>query len=302
MTIPTYDQFISPLLLALASEQIGLKARAAQDRVAAVTGLTETDRVELLPSGKALRFRNRISWAHDRLKRAGLSKSHTPGVWKLTQEGIALANTHSSGLPAELVQDLSKVKAGSTVAGATSPTSKPHELEPKSPEERIDEATQELDESISLELLEYIMNSSPDFFEQLVLDVLHALGYGATRSDLEKTGGSGDGGIDGIITMDPLGLEKIYVQAKRWKANISRPDIQSFFGALAGVQANKGIFLTTSSFSKEARNYASAVNGSIVLVDGMKLTSLMIEKGVGVSVERKIKLVRIDSDYFDDQS
>ncbi len=302
MTIPTYDQFISPLLHALSNEQNGLKARAAQDRVAAVSRLTEDDREELLPSGKAQRFRNRISWAHDRLKRAGLSKSHTPGVWKLTQEGIALAKEHPSGLPAELVQDLSKVKAGSTVAGATSPTSKSYELEHKSPEERIDEATQELDESISLELLEYIMNSSPDFFEQLVLDVLHALGYGATRADLEKTGGPGDGGIDGIITMDPLGLEKIYVQAKRWKGNISRPDIQSFFGALAGVQATKGIFLTTSSFSKEARDYAAAVNGSIVLVDGLKLTSLMIERGVGVSVERKIKLVRVDSDYFDNQS
>lgn len=302
MTIPTYDQFISPLLLVLSREPAGLKARDAQDRVAALANLTARDLDELLPSGKGKRFRNRIGWAHDRLKRAALSKSHSGGLWKLTEDGLLLAKQHPTGLSDDQVQALAKVKPGSTVAGAASPEIKQTAGEHQSPEERIDEATQELNESVSLELLEYIFNLSPDFFEQLVLDVLHSLGYGATRADLEKTGGVADGGIDGIITMDPLGLEKIYVQAKRWKGNISRPDIQSFFGALAGVQATKGIFLTTSSFSKEAREYASAVNGSIVLVDGAKLTSLMIENGVGVSVERTVRLVRIDSDYFDDQS
>jgi restriction system protein len=169
-----------------------------------------------------------------------------------------------------------------------------------SPEERIDSAISELNDSLSEELLGIVLNSPPEFFERLVLDVLHAMGYGVSRADLDPTGGSGDGGIDGIITLDKLGLEKIYVQAKRWSTGtVSRPDIQGFFGALAGKRATKGVFITTSAFSAGARDYAAQVSDSLVLVDGQQLTELMMEYGVGVTIQRTVKIGRVDSDYFE---
>lgn len=158
---------------------------------------------------------------------------------------------------------------------------------------------EELNDSGASELLDLIGNASPSFFEHLVLDFLHALGYGTSRADLSKVGGSGDGGIDGIISLDRLGLEKVYVQAKRWPNNVGRPEIQGFFGALAGRHAMKGVFITTSSFSREARDYAQQVSDSIVLPDGSRLARLMIEHGVGVT-HRPLKIAQVDSDYFED--
>ena len=140
----------------------------------------------------------------------------------------------------------------------------------------------------------------PGFFEILVLDLLHAMGYGTRRDDLRRVGGSGDGGIDGIITLDKLGLEKVYVQAKRWTNTVGRPDIQAFYGALAGRHARKGVFITTSTYSREATEFADSVSDSIVLVDGRLLANLMIEHRVGVDHERTIRIPRLDSDYFDD--
>jgi restriction system protein len=175
-------------------------------------------------------------------------------------------------------------------------------VEVRSPDELIDSAARELHDSLSRDLLEQIAAGSPTQFEQLVLDVLHAMGYGAKQSDLERTGASGDGGIDGIITLDRLGLEKVYVQAKRWTSGtVGRPEIQKFFGALAGRRATRGVFITASTFSGEAKDYARQVSDSIVLIDGCRLASLMIEYGVGVTVQRTIKIAKIDSDYFEDQ-
>lgn len=145
-----------------------------------------------------------------------------------------------------------------------------------------------------------ISQSSPAFFEQLVLDLLVAMGYGASRKSLQHTGRSGDGGIDGIISLDRLGLEKVYVQAKRWQNQVSRPDVQGFFGALAGRRANKGVFITTSGFSREAREFAKQASDGLVLIDGAQLARLMIEFKVGVSIERGITIARVDTDYFED--
>jgi len=167
-----------------------------------------------------------------------------------------------------------------------------------SPDDRLDEALRELRASVGAELLDSIFASSPTFFEALVLDLLHAMGYGTSRSDLRRVGGAGDGGIDGVISLDRLGLEKVYVQAKRWQNQIGRPEVQGFYGALAGQRAKKGVFITTSSFSTPAIEFARSVEG-VVLVDGPRLTDLMIEYGVGVT-HRTIQVPKLDSDYFEE--
>lgn len=303
MNLPTYDQFISPLLMVLQEAPEGLRAREAQDQVAARVGLTPEHREQELPTGKS-RFRNRISWAHDRLKRGRFCASPRRGQWMLTEAGKRLAAEHPKGLPDPLVRSIANADKGSTVPKPTDPETPPLPLDPvdlRSPEERIDDALIELNVSVAHELLEAITQSSPEFFERMVLDLLLGLGYGTQRDDLQHTGRGGDGGIDGIISLDPLGLEKVYVQAKRWTSGtVGRPEIQGFFGALAGRRAAKGVFITTSSFTRDASEYAAQVSDSIVLIDGDRLTALMIENGIGVSVQRSIRLVRVDSDYFED--
>jgi restriction system protein len=157
-----------------------------------------------------------------------------------------------------------------------------------------------LRKSAASELLEILATVSPSFFERVVLDLLHGMGYGANRADLQQVGGPGDAGIDGVISLDRLGFEKVYVQAKRWHENISRPHLQAFYGALAGQKARKGVFITTSLFSTQARDYAKSVEG-IVLLDGPRLAGLMIDYGIGVTA-RLVKIPKIDSDYFDENA
>jgi restriction system protein len=274
----------------------------ACDLVADDVDLSPEARQAMLPSGLQQIFRNRIGWAHDRLKRRGLSEAPKRGTWRITTEGKEFQARHPGGIDENTLREITHYEPGSR-ASLGKPALPPIDVLPdtQSPEERIDGAVLELNESLAAELLEQIMSAPPEFFERLVLDVLHAMGYGVTRADLEETGGSGDGGIDGIITLDKLGLEKVYVQAKRWASGnvVGRPQIQGFYGALAGRRARKGVYISTSSFSAEARVYAANVSDSLVLVDGAQLTALMIEYEVGVAIQRSVKIGRVDSDYFD---
>jgi restriction system protein len=169
-----------------------------------------------------------------------------------------------------------------------------------SPDDRLGQAVAELRQSAVAELLEVLAAVSPSFFETIVLDLLHRMGYGAKRSDLQKVGGTGDGGIDGIISLDRLGLEKVYVQAKRWQENIGRPQLQAFYGALAGQKAKKGVFITTSGYTQQAVDFARSVEG-IVLIDGARLADLMIDHEVGITA-RTVKIPKVDSDYFDEEA
>lgn len=307
MPVPTYDQFIEPILRFLAQRPDGAPARLAHDAAASALGLTEADRAEMLTSGAQQVYKNRAGWAHDRLKRAGLSSSPKRGLWKLTDEGLAFNRSHPASLPPELTKKLAmdfiglKLKASglshdmsapqSTVATTTAVAS---------PDDQLEAAVAELRKAATSELLELLAAVSPSFFERVVLDLLHEMGYGANRSDLQQVGGPGDAGIDGVISLDRLGLEKVYVQAKRWQENISRPHLQAFYGALAGQKAKKGVFITTSLFSAQARDYAKSVDG-IVLMDGPRLAGLMIDYGIGVSA-RVVKIPKIDSDYFDENA
>ena len=245
MPVPTYDQFIEPILRFLAQRPDGAQARLAHDAAASALGLTEADRAEMLTSGAQQVYKNRAGWAHDRLKRAGLSSSPKRGFWKLTDEGVAFNRSHPSSLSPELTKKLAmdfiglKLKAPGLPQDMSAPQSPLATTTPvASPDDQLEAAVAELRKSATSELLELLAAVSPSFFERVVLDLLHEMGYGANRSDLQQVGGPGDAGIDGVISLDRLGLEKVYVQAKRWQENISRPHLQAFYGALAGQRAN----------------------------------------------------------------
>jgi len=169
-----------------------------------------------------------------------------------------------------------------------------------SPDDRLGEALREIRQTAESELLELLANVSPSFFETIVLDLLHAMGYGTSRTDLQREGGVGDGGIDGVISLDRLGLEQVYVQTKRWQSSVGRPDLQAFYGALAGHKARKGVFITTSTYAAQALEFARSIEG-IVLVDGLRLSGLMIDHEIGVNA-RVLRIPKIDSDYFDEEA
>lgn len=308
MTVPTYDKFIEPILRYLALHPEGATAPAAHEAAAKQLSLSEEDRALILPSGTQRIYKNRAGWAHDRLKRAGLSSSPKHGFWRITPAGLEFAKNNPQPLPDALVQKLAVEYLGvilkpasgesqSTAKSATSPSGGSH-LPATTPDDQLDVALGELRQAAIDELLERLASVSPSFFETLVLDVLHRMGYGASRTDLVQTGGPGDAGVDGVINLDRLGLEKVYVQAKRWQQAISRPELQAFFGALAGQKAKKGIFITTSTFTNQAKDFAKSVEG-MVLIDGPRLAGLMIEYEVGVS-SRAIRIPKVDSDYFDE--
>lgn len=305
MPVPSYDKFIEPVLRYLASCPDGARAADVHDAAADALALSEQDRAELLPSGRQAVYKNRCGWAHDRLKRAGLSESPRRGRWRLTDQGRCFLDEQPTPIPEATIADIATtdihVRLSANEPHADEPTAQHHADEPvlsaTTPDERLESALAEIVESVSGELLEMIGQSDPSFFERLVLDMLHAMGYGLSRSALRQVGGSADGGIDGIITLDRLGLEKVYVQAKRWTAPVGRPEVQGFYGALAGRRATKGVFLTTSTFTQQARDFADSIE-RIVLVDGRQLTQNMVEFGVGVS-HRTFRIPKLDSDYFD---
>lgn len=307
MSLPTYDQFIEPILRFLAANPDGAPAREVHEVAAKALHLTEEQRQEVISSGQPI-YKNRAGWAHDRLKRAGLSNSPKRGHWQLTDLGFTYAAKNPAPLPSEEVERLAMAFLG--VKLKTAADASPLEEEPEeqpvassattSPDDRLEQALKELREAVAADLLDNLLQVSPGRFEIIVLDVLHRLGYGASRNDLQRVGGSGDGGIDGIISLDKLGLEKVYVQAKRWQNTVGRPELQAFYGALAGQKAKRGVFITTSGFTAQAIDFAKSVEG-IVLVDGTKLVNLMMDHEVGVT-SRLIKLPKLDSDYFDEEA
>lgn len=302
MAVPTYDKFIEPVLRFLAQNPGGVRARDAHEAAADALGLTDADRLLAVPTGQPL-YNNRAGWAHDRLKRAGLSASPKRGMWQLTEAGQHFVARHPPSLSEKKVRELARsfvdvrlrpestetlgdVEKGASAIGD----------DIQSPDDRLQEALKEIRASVSAELLELLAQVTPKYFETVVLDVLHKLGYGTSRSDLQRVGGSGDGGIDGIISLDRLGLEKVYVQAKRWQGVVGRPEIQGFYGALAGQRANKGVFITTSSFTAQAVDFAGSIE-RIILIDGQMLAELMMDYEVGITAQR-ISIPKVDSDYF----
>lgn len=302
MSVPSFDRFIAPLLRVLAERGTPVRAREAREAVADALELTGEDRAERVPSGVQVVYANRNGWAHDRLKRAGLSQSVQRGVWQITPQGLALAKEHPQGLPDELVVKLARAYDEEDVSGRPVHEVAREASDVATPEDRIDLALREIRDSVASELLELIGRETPGFFERLVLDLLHAMGYGLSRQELQAVGGSGDGGIDGIISLDRLGLQKVYVQAKRWQQPVGGAVVRDFIGALTTRGADKGVLLTTSKFTADAHATAEKVRmGSLVLVDGRRLAELMTEHGVGVS-HRTLRVPKVDSDYFEPEA
>ncbi len=304
MAIPTYNQFIEPILRYLAAHPEGGRARDVSDAAADALGVSEEERKELLQSG-AYTYRNRAAWAVVRLKQAKLLESARKGHWVLTPEGRKLAEEFPEGLPPEEIKRLSLPGTRSVVPQSTEESQGQEDstfdsvgaLNKRTPEERLREAVEEIRESVAADILEILAQVDPVRFEHIVLDVLYAMGYGTSSDDIYHTGRSGDGGIDGVISLDRLGLDRVYIQAKRWQHSVGRPEVQGFYGALMGMQAKRGVIITTSGFTRDAQEFARNIEG-VVLVDGERLAELMIDHGVGVSV-RKVMLPAIDRDYFD---
>jgi len=302
MGLPSYEQFIGPLLQYLGAQQEPVRAGQAYEGVADIVGLSPDEKAEMLPSKSQQVYKNRIGWAQDALKRAGLSSAPKRGSWLLTPEGRELLEKYPEGLPEEKCSRISRFSRHTPIAGpGEGPTPGPSPEPPsESPEEKIESGLQELRASVALDILEIIGRLSPLFFENLVLDVLHTMGYGTSREDLKRVGGPGDGGIDGIISLDRLGLEKVYVQAKKWKGQVGSPEIQGFMGALQLQGASKGVLITSGTVSGPAWDAAKQAKGSVVVIDGARLANLMIDHGVGVS-NQVLKVPAIDSDYFEDE-
>lgn len=306
MAVPTYDRFIEPILRYLAEHPNGAAAKDVHEAAANALRLTDADKQLLVSSGTQLVFKNRAGWAHDRLKRAGLSSSPRRGYWQLTPEGFEFARRHQAPLSEEEVERLAidfvdvrlRPQTGSDIASPVSPDELLRTTALASPDDRLSEALDELRRKVATEILEALASVSPTFFETIVLDLVHQMGYGTSRSDLQRVGGVGDAGIDGVISLDKLGLDKVYIQAKRWQQSVGRPEVQAFYGALAGQHAKRGVLITTSNFTSQAVEFARSVEG-VVLVDGSRLADLMIDHEVGATA-RAIKVPKIDSDYFDE--
>lgn len=300
MSIPDFQSVMLPLL-ALASDGEEHLPREAADVLAKHFALSDTERAELLPSGMQPVFNNRIGWARTFLKQAGLLDSPRRGVFKITHDGKKLLAEKPTRIDMKLLERYESYRAFRLRGKrANASSTVVEELPSETPEDAMAAAYQRLRAELESELLEQVMAASPAFFEKLVVDLLLAMGYGGSRRDAGRAiGQSGDGGIDGVINEDRLGLDVIYLQAKRWEGTVGRPEIQKFAGALQGQRAAKGVFITTSSFSKDAVEYANRIPTKIILLDGDTLVSYMFDYGVGVSRTGGYEIKRLDTDYFD---
>jgi restriction system protein len=297
----------------------------AVETLARQFALTEEERRERLPSGGQARFDNRVGWARTYLQKAELLEATGRARFRITKRGAALMRENPPAIndkfllqypefvefkrrtakqddapaaePAPVI-DVTSV-AGRRASARLIPDAPETE---QTPEEALEASYQALRRTLAQELLERVKASSPRFFERLVVDLLVAMGYGGSRKDAgQAIGASGDEGIDGIIKEDRLGLDVVYIQAKRWEGTVGRPTVQAFAGSLEGQRARKGVFITTSQFSREARDYVAIIEKRIVLVDGEQLTQLMIDHGVGVTEVASYIVKKVDSDFFGEE-
>ena len=297
--IPDYQTCMLPLLK-YAADNNEHKFSDAVEYISNEFSLTKEEREELLPSKTQDVISNRIGWARTYMKKAGLLEDTRRGYFKITERGQSVLSENLDKITTKYLGKFEEFKAfrDKHIEKETDPDISLSVDE--TPEEMLENGFAKLSENLVDEVLSKISECSPSFFEHLVIDLLVHMGYGGSFSEAAQVvGKSGDEGIDGIIKEDKLGLDTIYVQAKRWKGVVGRPEIQKFAGALLGQKASKGVFITTSSFTKEAVEYASSVDRKVVLIDGTKLATLMIEHNVGISTVRIFEIKRIDSDYFE---
>jgi len=319
MAIPDFQSAMLPILRLTADGKDHTLAEGVEI-VATEFKTTEDERNQLLPSGRQRLIYNRVGWAKTYLQKAGLIEANGRGRFRLTSRGKEVLESKPKRIDMEFLKQFPEYNAfaagakGSTdgadasEGGATAPAvdvprAKNSTISALStPEEQLEASHAALRSNLAQDLLEKVKSCSPRFFEELVVDLLVAMGYGGSRKDAGKAvGQSGDEGIDGIIKEDRLGLDLVFIQAKRWAKTVGRPDVQGFSGSLDGKRARKGVFITTSNFSREAREYVEHIEKKIVLIDGTELAKLMIDHGVGVTEIASYSVKRMDLDYFGDE-
>ena len=303
MAVPDYQSIMLPLLRFTGTKKDETSTGEVVEALAKELSLTADDLKELLPSGIQYTFVNRVGWAATYMKKAGLLESTRRGYFKITPRGQELLKKKPTAITAKLLRQYPEFLAFQQLKGTRSKAI-PKDPDPTAvtPSEALENAYENLRDELAEELLGKLKISSPSFFEKIVVELLVKMGYGGSRADAGKAiGKSGDGGIDGIIKEDKLGLDIVYIQAKRWENNpVGRPDVQQFVGALQAQKANKGIFITTSRFTDDALGYISQIGSKIVLIDGEQLAQLMIDNDVGISTVSLYPVKKIDTDYFDE--
>jgi restriction system protein len=307
MPIPDYESFMLPLLEAV-RDGAEHNIRDVRDELASRFHLTEAERTELLPSGKQSYFDNRVGWAKTYLDKAGLITTVRRGAYRITDAGKAVLAERPKAINNAFLERFQPFREFITMRHAADATESAAVAVPAqtdsaaTPQEQLERAYRELRQKVEADVLEAVMAGSPQFFEKLVIQLLVKMGYGGTIADAgEALGRSGDGGIDGVIKEDKLGLDAIYVQAKRWQNNVGRPDVQGFAGSLMGRRGRKGVFITTSLFSREARDYVGQIEAKIILIDGPTLAALMVDHDVGVATVDTFEVKRVDTDFFSEE-
>lgn len=303
MAIPDFQTIMLPLLV-FASDGETHYIHEAVNSLADEFNLTGDERAALLKSGQQPIFYNRVGWARTYLKKSGLLEDPERGYFRITERGIDVLEDNPSKIDMKYLrrfEEYLEFRNPHQVTNDEEEELTSTDLEELTPEEAIEETYQRIRSDLANELLESVIGSSPGFFEKLVIDLLVKMGYGGSQRNASRAvGKSGDEGIDGIIDEDRLGLDQIYIQAKKWdpKNSIGRPEIQKFVGALSGKRARKGVFITTSKFTREAYDYADSIERKVVLIDGSRLTKLMIDHNVGVSITTTYEVKEINTDYF----
>jgi len=309
MAIPDFQSIMLPLLK-IAGDGNEHNLNEAIETLAQQFELSEQDRKEMLPSGKQRKFDNRVGWARSYLQKAHLLSHSGRSKFCISEQGVKVLKDGTTYINIKFLKQFpdflmfrpaadkenkvdESIRASQEIVEKTSQT----------PQEVLETSYQSLRQTLAQELLERIKKNPPKFFESLVVDLLVAMGYGGSRKDAgQAVGQVGDGGIDGIIKEDKLGLDAIYLQAKRWEGTVGGPVVQGFVGALIGKKARKGVFITTSNFSQQAQNYANGIeNLKIILIDGEQLAQLMIDHDVGVTEESRYIVKKVDLDYFGDE-
>jgi len=301
MAIPDFQTIMLPLLKFAADCKVHY-IHDAVEKLANDFGLSEEQLSTLLPSGQQPVFYNRVGWARTYLKKPGLLEDPKRGYFRITERGKEILEENPVRIDMHFLRRFPEyVDFRRSARQSTDLPEEDEEGSDLTPEEALEDAYQKIREDLIDEILTTVHNTSPGFFEKLVVELLVNMGYGGSRRDAARAvGGSGDAGIDGIIDEDRLGLDRIYIQAKKWKLDntVGRPEIQKFVGALQGHRARKGIFITTANFTREACEYAENIDTKVVLIDGKRLANLMIDFNVGVSMLTVYEVKGFDTDYF----
>ena len=303
VAIPNFQMLTLPMLQ-FASDGTEHSMGEAREALAKQFHMTEAERTALLPSGRQAIFANRVAWAKVYLQRAALLDSARRAHFRITERGREVLRDPPERITVKYLERFPEFIEFRSLAGTKKDITEPSspEIDGETPEEKLESAHHRLRSDMTAELLQRVKSCSPQFFERLVVEVLLKMGYGGSRREAgEAIGRAGDEGIDGIINEDRLGLDVIYLQAKKWEGTVGRPEIQKFVGALHGKRAKKGIFMTTAMFSSEAVQYVATIDPKVVLIDGEQLAEIMMEFNVGVSPIASYEVKRIDSDYFTEE-